>query len=75
MSSCAAGDAGEWQFVERYLLSMAIALTIAFVILVSLHVVFGELVPKSISLVRAETCRADGFAAISVVPEYVPLGD
>ncbi len=32
----------------------AIALTIAFLLLSALHVVFGELVPKSISLVRAE---------------------
>src|SRR5271166_4930843 len=32
----------------------AIALTIAFLMLSALHVVFGELVPKSISLVRAE---------------------
>ncbi len=32
----------------------AVAVTIAFVILSALHVVLGELVPKSISLVRAE---------------------
>jgi putative hemolysin len=32
----------------------AIALTIAFLMLSALHVTFGELVPKSISLVRAE---------------------
>ncbi len=32
----------------------AIALTIAFLMLSALHVVFGELVPKTISLVRAE---------------------
>jgi putative hemolysin len=32
----------------------AVALTIAFLMLSAVHVVFGELVPKSISLVRAE---------------------
>jgi putative hemolysin len=32
----------------------AIALTVAFLLLSALHVVFGELVPKSISLARAE---------------------
>jgi CBS domain containing-hemolysin-like protein len=36
------------------LLVHAAALTIAFAMLSALHVVFGELVPKTISLVRAE---------------------
>ncbi len=40
--------------VRSLILAHAIALTIAFVFLSAIHVVFGELVPKSISLARAE---------------------
>jgi len=40
--------------VRALLLVHAIALTIAFLFLSAIHVVFGELVPKSISLGRAE---------------------
>jgi putative hemolysin len=40
--------------MRSLLLAHAIALTIAFAFLSAIHVVFGELVPKSISLARAE---------------------
>jgi CBS domain containing-hemolysin-like protein len=40
--------------VRTLLFVHAIALTIAFIFLSALHVVFGELVPKNISLARAE---------------------
>jgi len=40
--------------VRMLLLVHAIALTIAFLFLSAIHVVFGELVPKTISLARAE---------------------
>ncbi|HKM66237.1 MAG TPA: hemolysin family protein [Candidatus Acidoferrum sp.] len=40
--------------VRMLILVHAIALTLAFAILSAIHVVFGELVPKSISLARAE---------------------
>src|SRR5271166_5013876 len=40
--------------VHTLILVHAIALTIAFLFLSAIHVVFGELVPKSISLARAE---------------------
>src|SRR5664279_4221009 len=40
--------------VRTLILLHAVALTIAFVMLSALHVVFGELVPKTISLARAE---------------------
>jgi putative hemolysin len=40
--------------VRTLLLIHAIALTLAFLLLSAIHVVFGELVPKSISLARAE---------------------
>jgi len=40
--------------VRMLLLAHTIALTVAFAFLSSIHVVFGELVPKSISLARAE---------------------
>src|SRR3974377_1747020 len=40
--------------IRTLFLIPAVALTIAFLLLSALHVVFGELVPKTISLVRAE---------------------
>jgi CBS domain containing-hemolysin-like protein len=40
--------------VRSLILAHAIALAVAFAVLSAIHVVFGELVPKSISLARAE---------------------
>ncbi len=61
--------------VRMLLLVHGIALTVAFLFLSAIHVVFGELVPKSISLARAGTRGVDGGAALPVVPQYVSLGD
>ena len=53
----------------------AVSLAIAFLLLTILHVVLGELVPKSISLQRAGPRGLAGGAALPVVSGRISAGD
>ena len=57
------------------ILAHALALALAFALLTFLHVVIGELVPKTISLERAARASLVIARPFSLVPEHVSLGD
>ena len=60
--------------VRTLLLVHAIALTISFMFLSAIHVVLGELVPKTISLARAERVALQVSRPFPVVSKHVSVG-